>query len=411
LQSIREVEVMIQQGQVFKLKAKGTDGEPLWAYRYRDAGRGSTRRQVGGFTRRTEAQSALRKVLDRIGPGGGAATMTLNDLVSEYLCVHQAAPVTLAKLRWLLGKATATIGDTRLAELSPRQVYAWRLTIPEGHRFEATQALRQVLNRAVDWGLIESNPAKRGIRNSQRRPREKRPFDSWAQVEALASRLGPIHGPMIVFGVATGLRPAELFALEQHDVDRELGVVYVRRAYANGQLKPTKTRLSNRAVPLQAKAVEALDRLPPSDNPILFPNARGGRIDFRVFGRRHWKSAQQAAGIEPHRDLYDMRHTYATFALRAVPVFAVSRFIGSSIAMIDRHYGHLANDSRQHAVALLDALALERTVDAAWTSHPKAATPLTNSVPRARRTARGPGVDARWTSTPLTIVSSGVERS
>jgi integrase len=412
LLSIPEVEVMIQQGQVFKLKVKGSDGAPLWAYRYRDAGRGSTRRQVGGFATRTEAQCALRKVLDRIGPGGGAATMTLNDLVSEYLYVHQAAPVTMAKLRWLLGKATATLGDTRLAELSPRQVYAWRLTIPEGHRFEATQALRQVLNRAVDWGLIDSNPAKRGIRNSQRRPREKRPFDSWAQVEALASRLGPIYGPMIVFGVATGLRPAELFALEQHDVDRELGVVYVRRAYANGQLKPTKTRLSNRAVPLQAKAVEALDRLPPSDNPILFPNARGGRIDFRVFGRRHWRSAQQAAGIEPHRDLYDMRHTYATFALRAgVPVFAVSRFIGSSIAMIDRHYGHLANDSRQHAVALLDALALERTVDAAWTSHPEAATPLTISAPKARRTARRPRVDARWTSTPLTVVSPRVKRS
>jgi hypothetical protein len=36
--------------------------------------------------------------------------------------------------------------------------------------------------------------------------------------------------------------------------------VYVRRAYANGRLKHTKTRLSNRAVPLQAKALEALDR-------------------------------------------------------------------------------------------------------------------------------------------------------
>ena len=45
-----------------------------------------------------------------------------------------------------------------------------------------------------------------------------------------------------------------------------------------------------------------------------------------------------AAGVEPLRHLYDPRHTYATFALRAgVPVFAVSRFIGSSIAMIDRH--------------------------------------------------------------------------
>jgi hypothetical protein len=34
--------------------------------------------------------------------------------------------------------------------------------------------------------------------------------------------------------------------------------------------------------------------------------------------------------------VYDLRHTYATFALGAgVPVFAVSRFVGLSIAMID----------------------------------------------------------------------------
>lgn len=61
-----------------------------------------------------------------------------------------------------------------------------------------------------------------------------------------------------------------------------------------------------------------------------------------------------------------MPHTYAIFALRAgIPVFAVSRFRGTSIAMIGRHYGHLANDSRDHAVGLLDAPAFERAVDAA----------------------------------------------
>ena len=110
-----------------------------------------------------------------------------------------------------------------------------------------------------------------------------------------------------------------------------------------------------------------------------------------------------------------MRQTYATFALRAgVPVFAVSRFIGSSIAMIDRHYGHLANDSRQHAVSLLDALdalALERTVDAAWTSHSKPATPLRNSDPGGYKRPLRRLVDARWTSTPLTVASPAIKRS
>ena len=61
---------MIQQGQVFKLKATGGDGEPLWAYRYRVAGRGSTRLQVGGFSTRAEAQRALRHKLARLLPGG-----------------------------------------------------------------------------------------------------------------------------------------------------------------------------------------------------------------------------------------------------------------------------------------------------------------------------------------------------
>jgi len=122
---------------------------------------------------------------------------------------------------------------------------------------------------------------------------------------------------MVVFAAATGLRPSELFALERRDVDRAADVVYVRRASANGRLKHTKTRLSTRAVPLQLIALGALDHLPPSENPILFANSRGGRIDFRSFGRRHWKPAQVAAGIEPLRHLYDLRHTYATFALRA----------------------------------------------------------------------------------------------
>jgi len=110
---------------------------------------------------------------------------------------------------------------------------------------------------------------------------------------------------------------------------------------------------------------------------------------------------QRAFGIEPLRDLYDLRHTYATFALRAgVPVFALSRFMGTSIAMIDLHYGHLALDSYQHAVSLLDALALERAVDAGWTPAHKPAKLHGDTVSRPRERASRRAVDARWTPTP-----------
>jgi hypothetical protein len=249
--------VVIQQGQVFKLRTRGADGRPLWAYRYRLDGRESAPPQVGGFASRAEAE------------GGASASA-----------------------------------------------------------------------RATQTGRVR--------------------------------------------------------------VDDD----YVHRAFANGRLKQTKTRLSNRAVPLQAKAREALDCLPRSVNEILFPNVCGGRIDFRSFGRRHWKPAQQRAGIHPLRRLYDLRHTYATFALRAgVPVFAVSRFMGSSIAMIDYHYGHLAHDSREHAVSLLDALALERAVDAVggrWPGSRQTLSPRVSGHPpsRSRRT-----VDARWTSSRRRVAS------
>lgn len=179
---------MIQQGQVFKLKARGADGRPLWAYRHRLDGRDSARPQVGGFASRAEAEQALRKALARLRRGGCAATMTLADVVDEYLSMHQAEPVTIAKLRWLLGKATATLGAVRLADLSPKAIYAWRQTVPEGHRFEATQALRQVLSRAVEWEWLSDNPAKR-VPNSPRRSKEKRPFESWQEIEAVADEL------------------------------------------------------------------------------------------------------------------------------------------------------------------------------------------------------------------------------
>ena len=77
-----------------------------------------------------------------------------------------------------------------------------------GDELEATQALRQVLARAVVWGMIDVNPAKHGVDNPQRRRTEKRPFESWAELDAVAAQLAPRYGPMVIFAAATGLRPA-----------------------------------------------------------------------------------------------------------------------------------------------------------------------------------------------------------
>jgi integrase len=95
--------------------------------------------------------------------------------------------------------------------------------------------------------MIDLNPAKRGVDNPQRRRTEKRPFESWAELEAVVASLGPRYGPMVIFAAATGLRPGEWIALERRDIDSRERVAYIRRAFTKGRLKCTKTEASVRA--------------------------------------------------------------------------------------------------------------------------------------------------------------------
>lgn len=368
---------MSQQGQLIELKSTGRDGEPLWAYRYRTGGRDSKRVQHGGFASERDAAEALERELERLRRERRVSrSLSLAELVEVYLAQHDVEQVTIEKLRWLLGKAVAVFGDRPVGELRSEEIAGWRIALSPGYRFDATQALRQVLARAAVWGMIDANPAKLGVDNPSPRRREQRPFESWAELDAVAENLSPRHRPMVIFAAATGLRPAEWLALEWRDLELETRVVYVHRSFTKGRLKCPKTEASRRAVPLQAIALEAIERQPPSSgSPLVFPAERGGYLDLHNFRNREWKPAQVAAGIEPLRRVYDLRHTFATFALRAgISTFDLSRYMGASLTMIDRHYGHLARDGREHAIRLLDELSGGQRprwtlVDAAWTSN------------------------------------------
>jgi hypothetical protein len=185
---------MAQLGQVFPLAAKGGD-RMRWAFRYRVGGRGSRRVQRGGFASEQAAAEALERALEQLRREQGLVeTPTLAEFVDMYLAQHGGEPETVEKLRWLLAKAVRALGDSRLSQLRSPVIAAWRMTIPTGHRFEATQALRQVLARAVSWGLLDVNPARLGIKDPQRRYTEKRPFEFWDELHALADKLGRATG-------------------------------------------------------------------------------------------------------------------------------------------------------------------------------------------------------------------------
>jgi hypothetical protein len=144
----------------------------------RTGGPDSRRLQRGGFTSECDAAEALERALEQLRRQTGVgSTLTLKELVEEYLAQYDPEPETIDKLCWLLAKALRAFGGRRLPELRSQEITAWRMTISPGHRFEATQALRQVLALAVVWGMIDSNPAKQGVDNPQRRRTEKRPFE------------------------------------------------------------------------------------------------------------------------------------------------------------------------------------------------------------------------------------------
>jgi hypothetical protein len=144
---------MSQQGQLVRMKRTGRNGEPLWAYRYRLGGRGSKRVQRGGFASERDAAEALERELERLRRERRIArSLTLAELVEVYLVQHDVEPVTIEKLRWLLGKAVAAFGGRLVSELRSEEIAAWRISLSPGYRFDPTQALRQVLARAVVWG-------------------------------------------------------------------------------------------------------------------------------------------------------------------------------------------------------------------------------------------------------------------
>jgi integrase len=341
---------------------------------------------------------------------------TFAEHVERFLEAKAASvdPVTVSTLDSRLGYAVAVFGDLPLGELERRaaDIAAWSGTLPKRSRYGIVGAFRQACEAAVRWGYMSQNPAKLAGPNPQPKNEEILPFTQ-AEVDALAVELGPVYSPLVVFAAETGLRPSEWQALEWRDVDTDKRVVRVERTFRSprkGVKAETKgyakTDRSVRAVPLSARALAALEATTPSiSTRLVFPGARGSNLDLANFRRFHWHPALEAAGIVSYevgarvwtkdgpglveklrlerlitvrldrgghaseydtndcrlqhgRTPYDLRHSYATWALGAgLTLFEVARYMGTSGAMIDKTYGHLAEGSASAAAAKLDAYA------------------------------------------------------
>ena len=82
------------------------------------------------------------------------------------------------------------------------------------------------------------------------------------------------------------------------------------------------------------------------------------RANGEAWNKDAWKypikAAVQAAGLPLAASAYTLRHCVITDLIRArLPILTVAQLSGTSVAMIERHYGHLVRDDAEEALAAL----------------------------------------------------------
>ena len=205
------------------------------------------------------------------------------------------------------------------------------------------QALRQTLGAAVRWGYMRSNPAKLAGRNRQPSPRPVRAFTAR---RARGDRGRAVADVPAAARVRRRDRAAaeEWQALERRDVDRRAGCSTCGApspaARWSSWARPTGSR---RQVPLSRRALDALDALRRGSTRRCCSRPRGAaRSTSTTSAAASGHRRSRPPGSRSPARIYDLRSTFASNALAAgVSVFELARIMGTSVRMIERHYGAL----------------------------------------------------------------------
>jgi integrase len=192
--------------------------------------------------------------------------------------------------------------------------------------------LRKALSDAERLGLVQRNAAATAKPPSFTRPE----FATWSS-EDLREFFTGIRGeriyPALVVLATTGMRRGEVLGLRWSDLDLDAGQLAIVQTLTavNGEavIGPTKTSRSRRTVYVDPQTVSVLrehrkrqreERLvagPAWDTTtdLVFRDQAGGLAHPDWFSRE-FRRVVAASGSTPIR-LHDLRHTYATLALKA----------------------------------------------------------------------------------------------
>jgi integrase len=283
------------------------------------------------------------------------------------------APTTQVKYQSYLGLHLTNFHNAAISAITPAQVRDWHTKLHAKHPTTSARAysfLAAVLNRAVDDGLIPSNPCKvKGARTASSGVVKYFPTDN--DIREIGNHINPRFQILVTFAALTGLRVGEL---------RALRIRSLRKVTVNGQtlyVVDVTNSISNvrggivERLPKSASGVRS-NQLPAAFSPYLsayiasiphgpdnylFPSENGLKpFDPGVF-TNNWKRAKKRAGITvdnftPHC----LRHYAATYYLRNVSnnMADLKAFLGDSSVEAVWKYLHAVQSQIGNVAANID---------------------------------------------------------
>lgn len=324
-----------------------------WAVRWREhAGAPERSKQ---FARKADADQFRDRVAgdlvrgEYVDPAEGKRTI-FGAFAESWIEGRPWAPSTRERQRSLYHNHVApTFAAKPIGMIRPSELQAWAtgLRLAPSSAGQAVQLVRSIFLAAVADRIIARSPAEniksKRIDTSSIVP----PTDE--QVMALADAAMPELRAAVILTAATGLRQGELFGLT-HDrvgwlrreltIDRQL----VTPDTGPVALGPTKSKHSNRTVPVADHALEVLaqhvEQFGQSATGFVFVN-RAGKPFSRPNAVQAFRAMRARAAV-PAKGWHDLRHYAASMFIEdGIGVAKVAATLGHTPAVCLKTYAHM----------------------------------------------------------------------
>ena len=178
--------------------------------------------------------------------------------------------------------------------------------------------MRVILKDAIaEFGWANFRDPFLGVKMPRTRKFRVQPFD-YDEWKKIMETMSPWYKPYFEFAVQTGVRPSEQVALKWSAIDNEFIHIELSRV-RNKEKSDLKTEESRRRIAIRPsikKILETQKYLTARFNtPYVFVNTKGRPI-LQDKLRELWMRIINKSGV-PYRRMYETRHTFASWALRA----------------------------------------------------------------------------------------------